>query len=81
MNIFVILMLLFFIMNIYKLIKGPEMYDRLIALNIISVQVILIIAFMSIEKELMYYMDIALLYSILSFAGIIVFTKYFKKSD
>lgn len=79
MIIFMYIMFGFLLLNMYRMVRGPEVFDRLVALNIASDLVIIIMCAISIYTGISFYLDIAIIYAILSFSGIIAFTKYFKK--
>ncbi len=60
---------------LYRLIRGPMIEDRLLALNVIAVLIILIMSCYSLEYGQSFYLDIALIYALLSFAEILAFVK------
>jgi len=70
------IMLVFSLPYILKLIKGPTIWDRVLALNLVSFKiVIIIIIFASINKTA-YLLDLAIVSTLLSFLCII-FTALF----
>ncbi|MFW5782615.1 MAG: monovalent cation/H+ antiporter complex subunit F [Candidatus Muiribacteriaceae bacterium] len=81
MMYFVYVLLFFVLLNFYRMVKGPSFFDRLVSLSIISVLIILIMCFLAIIYRTSWYMDIAIIYSFLSFAGIIAFTDFFAEGD
>ncbi len=60
---------------LYRLVRGPLLEDRLLALNIIAVLIILIMCYFSIMFEQSFYLDIALIYALLSFGEVLAFVK------
>ncbi|MGM0607962.1 MAG: monovalent cation/H+ antiporter complex subunit F [Candidatus Muiribacteriota bacterium] len=74
---YIILFLIF--LSLYRLIAGPTFFDRLVSFSIISVLVILLMCCLAVVFGEGYYMDIAILYSLLSFSGIIAFSKFFQE--
>lgn len=60
---------------LYRLVRGPLLEDRLLALNVIAVLIILIMCYFSVLYDQSFYLDIALIYALLSFAEILAFVK------
>lgn len=64
------------VFSIYRLIKGPSVFDRVLsldAINILITGLLVIIAF-TLNNSL--YLDIAIVYAILAFLETIVFAKF-----
>jgi multicomponent Na+:H+ antiporter subunit F len=53
------------------IITGPSMSDRLLGLNLFSSKIIMMIVLYSLIADRSYYLDIALVFSLLGFIGII----------
>jgi multicomponent Na+:H+ antiporter subunit F len=64
---------------LYRLLKGPTMPDRVIALDLIGIQIIGIIAIISMLIRTTMFVDIILLIGILAFLGTIAFSKFIEK--
>lgn len=64
---------------IYRVIKGPSMPDRIIALDAIGINLVAIIALISIELRTNAFLEIILLIGILAFIGTVAFAKYLEK--
>jgi multicomponent Na+:H+ antiporter subunit F len=64
---------------IYRLIKGPSMHDRVIALDAIGINLIALVALISIVLKTSAYLEAILLLGILSFVGTIAFAKFLEK--
>ena len=60
-----------------KAIIGPTVTDRLIAVNMIGTQIIIIIAELTVLLGEAWLADVASVYAILSFLGIVVLTKIY----
>lgn len=61
---------------LYRLIRGPLLEDRLLALNVVAVLIILIMSLHSMIYGRSFYLDIALVYALLSFSEIIAIVKF-----
>ncbi|MEO4054343.1 Na(+)/H(+) antiporter subunit F1 [Solibacillus sp. CAU 1738] len=66
---------------IYRLVKGPNASDRVVALDAIGTSLIALIGLFSIMVETSFYLDIILLLAILSFIGTVAFSKFIEKGD
>lgn len=64
---------------IYRVIKGPSIPDRVIALDAIGINLVAIIALISIVLETHAFLEIILLIGILAFIGTVAFSKYLEK--
>lgn len=63
----------------YRAIKGPESADRLIAINVVGTKTIVLILFVSLLLEETYFVDVALVYSLISFVSTVVIADYIEK--
>nr|WP_263326172.1 Na(+)/H(+) antiporter subunit F1 [Neobacillus sp. Marseille-Q6967] len=66
---------------IYRLIKGPSIHDRVVALDAIGINLIAIVALTSIVLDTSAYLEAILLLGILSFIGTIAFAKFLEKGE
>ncbi|WP_033828025.1 Na(+)/H(+) antiporter subunit F1 [Bacillus andreraoultii] len=64
---------------IYRLIKGPSIPDRVIALDGMGIILISMVAVFSIIMRTSAYLDVILLLGILSFIGTAAFSKFLAK--
>lgn len=69
-----------FILVIIRLIVGPGLSDRVIALDVLTVSSIGMLVILSHIFERFIYLDVAIVYGILSFIGVIVVAKYIENS-
>lgn len=61
---------------LYRIIKGPSPYDRMLGVNVIGTKTIVILVLIGYVFERPYFFDIALLYAILNFIATVVIAKY-----
>lgn len=66
---------------LYRVIKGPSIPDRVVALDAIGINLIAMIAIASIILNTHAYFEVILLFGILSFIGTTAFSKYLEKGD
>ena len=85
MNIFIwtciVLITLSMVGVSYRLVKGPNTSDRVIALDTIGVLLICVVGLYSIVVGTTFFLEIILLVAILSFIGTVAFSKFIEKGD
>lgn len=67
------------ILCLIRAVLGPRFTDRLLGINVINVKVIILICLMAAFFEKSYLIDIALVYSAISFLSVIVLSRLFLK--
>ena len=66
-------------LSLVRVIKGPSLPDRAIALDTISVNLISAIAIISIVLKTKAFLEAILILGVLSFIGTIAFSKYIER--
>jgi multicomponent Na+:H+ antiporter subunit F len=61
-----------------RLIKGPTLYDRVLAVNSLGTHTVLLIGVVGFWNERPDFLDIALLYALINFVGTIAILKFFR---
>ncbi|RBP91250.1 multisubunit sodium/proton antiporter MrpF subunit [Cytobacillus firmus] len=64
---------------VYRVIKGPTTPDRVVALDAIGINLVAIVALISIALNTSAYVEVILLIGILAFIGTVAFSKYLEK--
>lgn len=64
------------VLVLYRAIKGPKVYDRVLALNVIGTKTVVLLALIGFIYERPHFLDIALLYALINFIATIAFLKY-----
>lgn len=67
------------IITLYRIIKGPTIHDRILALDSVGYIVIGIVAILSIQLNSHAYLETILLIGILSFLGTIALSRYMER--
>lgn len=75
----IIVLSLSILMCIYRLIKGPSLPDRVIALDTIGINLIGIVALLSMHQKTQAYFGFILLLGILGFIGTVAFSKFLER--
>ena len=65
------------VVSMYRVVKGPTVADRMIGLNLITAQTLALLVLISVANGRIIYLDVALVYDIFGFVGILVMTRYF----
>ncbi|UTF55025.1 cation:proton antiporter [Natronosalvus rutilus] len=69
---FVVLAIVMF----YRAVAGPTTQDRLLAVNVLGTNTVVILALLSVALEQPWYLDIALIYALLNFLMAIAISKF-----
>lgn len=67
------------IITMYRVIKGPSIQDRIVAMDSIGTYLLAIMAILSILLRTYAFFDVILLFGILSFIGTIAFSKFIER--
>lgn len=65
--------------SLYRVLKGPSMPDRIIALDTIGIHLISIVTIVSIMLSTEAYMELVLLIGIVAFLGTVAFSKFLER--
>lgn len=64
------------LVSAYRVLRGPTIPDRVVALDNISVNLVAAVIVLSIRAQSALYIDVALVLAILSFLGTVAAAKY-----
>jgi len=62
--------------SLLRLIKGPTSFDRLLAADTIAVITTALLVLIAVYAGRVIYLDVALVYTVLGFAGVVVVARY-----
>ena len=65
---------------VYRIVKGPENADRIIALDLLSVLVVALGALYAIFSGEKAFLDVAIAYALVAFLGTVAFARYLERS-
>ncbi|MDD2400477.1 MAG: K+/H+ antiporter subunit F [Sulfurovum sp.] len=68
-------------LNVYRLIAGPSMPDRILALDTLYINSIAILILLGIYLESTLYFEAALLIAVMGFVGTVALSKYLLRGD
>lgn len=61
---------------LYRAIKGPTMQDRVLAVNVLGTNTVVILALLAAGLDEPWFLDIALIYALLNFLMTIAISKF-----
>lgn len=64
-----------------RLYLGPDVPNRVVAFDLISVHAVAIIALFAIEQESMFLLDITIITGVLGFLGTVMVARYLEQSE
>jgi multicomponent Na+:H+ antiporter subunit F len=67
------------LLGVLRLIRGPSLPDRVIALDLISILVAGITAIYAIETGQAVFLDVAIVLALIAFLGTVAFARYLEK--
>jgi multicomponent Na+:H+ antiporter subunit F len=68
-----------FLLVLWRFIKGPSPVDRIVAFDGLTIVSITGILFAALAEERGIYLDVALVYALLSFLGVIVVARFLER--
>lgn len=68
-----------FMLALYRFLKGPSPADRVIAFDVLTIISITCIVLVAMTEGRIVYLDVALVYALLSFLGVIVIARYLER--
>jgi len=70
-----------FMLTMYRIAKGPRLYDRVVALDLITSISAGIILVYSIITRNPFFIDVAVIIFLIAFLGTVAISKYLTKND
>jgi len=80
MSVSAVIILLSMALAVLRFIKGKTSIDRVIAFDIMTIASVALIAIISYQAHRVIYLDVAIVYGLLSFLAVIIIAKYLEKS-
>ncbi|MEC7816862.1 MAG: K+/H+ antiporter subunit F [Pseudomonadota bacterium] len=69
------------LLNVYRLIKGPDAPDRVLALDTLYINAIALIILLGMTLGTRMYLEAALLIAVMGFVGTVAMAKYLKRGS
>ena len=61
-----------------RALAGPTVYDRILAVNMVGTQIVLMVAVLGFLTGRPEFLDIALVYALINFIGVLAVLEFFK---
>jgi len=71
-----ILLAIAMVLTLLRMIKGPTLWDRLLALNLMSAKTVMLITLYGVYKNNMALLDVSMTYGIIGFLGITLLSRF-----
>jgi multicomponent Na+:H+ antiporter subunit F len=68
-----------FLLAMYRFVRGPRTFDRVVAFDVVTIVSITGIVLGALVEERVVYLDVALVYALMSFLGVIVVARYLER--
>ena len=79
LNVAFVLIFFSIVFGIIRLVIGPETVDRVVAIDLLTIVAIAVIALLAHIANRYIYLDVALVYGLLSFLGVLAVARYLEK--
>ena len=79
LDLALVLIFLGMVFGIIRLVIGPEIVDRVVAIDLLTIIAIAVIALLAHIADRFIYLDVALVYGLLSFLGVLAVARYLEK--
>ena len=78
-NISAILAIVGIVISFLRLIKGPTVADRTVALDVMTIIAVSVIVYIAAISGRIIYLDVAMVYALISFLGIVAIARYLER--
>ena len=74
-----IIALLAMLLTLVRLLKGPTIADRVVSLDVMTIISLSLIVYIAALAERIIYFDVALVYGLISFLGVVAMARYLER--
>jgi multicomponent Na+:H+ antiporter subunit F len=67
-------------LSVYRIVRGPERADRIVALDLLSILVTALIVLYAIYSGQTAFMDVAIAYALVAFLGTVAFARFLERT-
>lgn len=64
------------ILGFYRLLKGPRTIDRVVTMDALTIITISLVVFVSFVTKREIYLDVSIVYALLSFLGVLAYARF-----
>lgn len=66
------------VLALTRALRGPTLFDRILAVNMFSTNTVLLVALIGILSGQSSFLDIALVYALINFVGVVAVLRFFE---
>ena len=81
LKISIVMVVIAVLLNVYRLIVGPNAPDRVLAMDTLSINAIALIILLGITLNTRMYLEAALLIAVMGFVSTVAMAKYLKRGS
>ncbi|RBW48428.1 K+/H+ antiporter subunit F [Marinobacter sp. F3R11] len=81
LNLTIAMVILAALLNVYRLVKGPDEPDRVLAIDTLNINAIALIILLGITLSTRMYLESALLIAVMGFVSTVAMAKYLKRGS
>jgi len=78
-NTSAVIALLAIILAVFRMLKGPNGADRVVALDVMTIISISLIVYIASIAQRIIYLDVAMVYALISFIGVVAVARYLER--
>jgi len=67
-------------LSVYRIVRGPERADRIVALDLLSILVTAVIVLYAVYSGQTAFMDVAIAYALVAFLGTVAFARFLERT-
>jgi multicomponent K+:H+ antiporter subunit F len=75
------MMALALLFNLWRVVRGPDLPDRILALDTMYINTIALIVLYGVHEDTEFYFEAALLIAVMGFVGTVAVVKYLLRGD
>ena len=68
-------------LTFFRLVKGPDAADRIVALDLISILIVALVAIYSTYSREISFLDVAIAYALIAFLGTVALARFLMRSS
>lgn len=76
MQVVALILILLMVLSALRVVIGPTLWDRLLGFNLIASKLVMLVILVASIKGTSLYLDIALVFALFGFIGVVYFTKF-----
>ncbi len=81
LDIYLGIILIYICLMLFKLFSCKYAFDRILYLNIFSTFIVIFIVIYAVKSQLLYLIDLVLVYSLLGFVSLVFITRFIRRGE